>query len=121
MITYKAELKILNIGVPKFLEPNTRIMEQGKPANYLYFLKKGKVNIQGKNINKTVSEQEFFGLNEIVGHLPFLFNITALTEIQLIEIPEKALLNLIEEDAEVRRFMLIQLCRNIEMHNKEYE
>lgn len=121
MITYKAELKILSIGVPMILEPNSPIVVQGSIAENLFYLKRGKIKVQGLNINRSTTNQEFFGLYETVTRRPFAFSLTTLTETHLIKIPSKALLDLFDIDAEVRHYLLLQLCKNMEKVEKVFE
>lgn len=121
MMSYKAELKILSLGVPQELSTGIRFMEQGNNPESIYFLKRGKVKIHGPHVNRTTHDQEFFGLHEVVNKSRYQQEITTLADSYLVKIPAQALLNLFEEDAEVRRYLMLQLCRSMDMAEKEFE
>jgi|GEM_PF-1205982 len=121
MMSYKAELKILSLGAPQKLSAGIRFMEPGKIPSSIYFLKRGTVKVHGLHANRTTHDQEFFGLNEMVNKSVYHQELTTLTDSYLVKIPAKALLKLFEEDADVRRYLLLQLCKTMDVAEKEFE
>jgi CRP-like cAMP-binding protein len=72
-------------------------------------------------VNRTTNDQEFFGLHEMVSNSYYQQELTTLADSYIIKIPAQALHKLFEEDAEVRRYLMLQLCRSMDMAEKEFE
>jgi CRP-like cAMP-binding protein len=95
----------------------TTILEQGKPATYLYLVVKGEVAIHYKPYDGPVitltrlREGDVFGWSAVVGSPCYTSSIISETEVEAIRVRGSDLLKLLSESPETGRIVMDRLAR----------
>jgi len=100
--------------------PERRIFDQGRPADCLYYLRRGKVKLsvisqQGKEaIVATLSTGEFLGEGCLAGQPLRMATATAVTDCSLYRLEKQVMLNMLHEKHEISElFVAHLLSRNV--------
>lgn len=99
--------------------PGTTIFEQGKPAEYLYLILKGRVEIHYKPYDgpplvlTRLNEGDVFGWSAVTGTSKYRSTIVSETYVEAIRIHGRDLWKLVENQPETGRIIFNRLARNV--------
>jgi CRP/FNR family cyclic AMP-dependent transcriptional regulator len=102
--------------------PETRIFEQGEPANAIFYIKKGKVKLnvlskQGKEaVIAILGDGDFFGEGCLAGQIVRMATATAISDCSIVKLEKAAALRALQDEPSFSgMFVTHLLSRNIKI------
>lgn len=102
----------------------TTVKEQGSRIDKVYFIKEGKVSVQEETLEgetvqlKTLMENECFGELELFSSENCFYQITTLTECQIVGISHEDVIKCMKEDFMILEYLYESICSKLKNSSK---
>lgn len=115
--------KILRLGEKAVYLNGTTVFEKGKPANTVFYITNGLVQLNKDENSLMVYARKgvFLGLAEALSHKSYTTDAYVFTYAEVFEIDAEKLITLSNEDARVQNFIIKKISQLPMLHSRPFE
>jgi len=93
--------------------PGELVIRAGDPGDAFYVIVRGRAGVAGQELNRTLREGDYFGEIALIDGGPRSATVIALDELQAIELPPAAFLELLARDPGLARTIMASLAKRV--------